>query len=564
MSAFPRVIDIKTRMALPEPTLWESASDKQRETAGNKQLLIKIILEKKAEGVSTLPACELLIAEIESGIAPDSICVIAKKLAAGKSIYPGAKTIQRWVSLYKKGGVETLLPKQKGKPRKDYGWEAEAIRLHQQPTQPWYTAVAYWLRQAGLESATDSRVWYYLAHLPETMGRYSRKRMGGHYYDQNMKPYVLRDETVLPVGFIYEGDGHNCDVYIAHPKTGNAWRPELTVWIDIRSHYVVGWWLSKVESGINTLYSLSHALLKHDHVCTGVHVDTGSGFKNRMMTEETSGYLKKLSIEFMPALTGNAKGKGLVEGFFNIFEQRCGKKFETYCGHIRTDRHLSQLMGKVTRGDIKLPSLAQYRDAIEEFIDSYNNNPQDRLGCAPAELWATLEKKPVHITSAALVLPSEKRKVQRWGITIFNRLYRDPELAHYNGRDVVVEYDMHNDNVVTIRDGQRRFICEAQLVERKPWLPASRIEELEQQREQGQIKRHLRDIEEIKHRSKTTIDHGELANQILDDGHTVNAIKQGATLFLDADNKVDVSLDDDDIFSDIDILDTDYHPIDYD
>ena len=128
-----------------------------------------------------------------------------------------------------------------------------------------------------------------------------RSGWGQHYYRQNLTPYVVRDTSALPVGFIYEGDGHTCDVHIAHPQTGKATRPELTVWLDVRSHYCVGWWLSDAERASDTLFSLSHAIVSHDHVPIMIHVDPGSGYKNKLIQGEAVSYCERLSIEFMTA-----------------------------------------------------------------------------------------------------------------------------------------------------------------------------------------------------------------------------------------------------------------------
>ncbi|WP_421793951.1 Mu transposase C-terminal domain-containing protein [Hydrocarboniphaga effusa] len=417
------------------------------------------------------------------------------------------KTLDRYIRAYTVGGLIALAPKHKGRIRKEQGWEALAMELYATPTHPAYSTVALWLREKhGFATATEHAVRRFLKSVPSNAAETSPKRLGKHYYQQNVKPYVLRDNTVLPVGFIYEGDGHTCDVYVADPRTGNPYRPELTVWVDVRSHYVVGWWLSESESANTTMFSLSHALLKQDHVPAMLHADVGSGYVAKTISDAQTGFLARFSIECIFALPGNAKGKGLIEGFWRWFEERCGKQFATFCGHDRTDDYLRHLTDKVKRGIIQLPTLQQYADAVRDYFDFYNRNPQKKgIGCAPRDLWAELQRVPVETPSAAVMRPREKRTVRRWGIALHNRIYRGGELAQYEGREVTVAYDLHNDMIVWVEDAKGRLICEAKLVEKHPWLPDSRIEEAQQKRLAGQQQRLENKLAEFQGRARTPI-----------------------------------------------------------
>ncbi|ROH88645.1 transposase [Stagnimonas aquatica] len=466
--------------------------------------LIRPALQRMAQGVSKRAA--------------------AAWLAQQGGDMPSLPTLQRWLAAYERDGLVGLAPKYKGRVRKEYGWEATALELFgNRPTQPHYSTVAMWLREKhGFENAADHLVRRYLQSLPSNLTETAPGRLGRHYYQQNVKPYVLRDNTVLPVGFIYEGDGHCCDVYVASPRTGNAYRPELTVWVDVRSHFVVGWYLSESESANTTLFSLSHALLRHDHVPAMLHADVGSGYVAKTISDQRTGFLARFSIEPIYALPGNAKGKGLIEGFWRWFEERCGKQFPTFCGHDRTDDYLRHLSRKVERGLIRLPTLAQYADACREYFDFYNRNHQKNLGCAPKDLWAELNRVPVETPAAAIMRPCEKRMVRRWGIALHNRIYRSGDLARYEGREVNVRYDLHNDMVVWIEDAKGRLIGEAKLVEKHPWLPDSRIEEAQQKRLEGQAQRLENKLVEFQGRAKAPLT-GAAMLDALDDVHFLSA-----------------------------------------
>ncbi len=417
---------------------------------------------------------------------------------------PSAGTLYRWYRAWQKGGGRALTDGRGGRQRKEYGWEARAIELWL-PTRPSRSTVAYWLRGEGHDSATPSRVRRYLNQLPTTVGgEHAKKRAGIHYYRLNVAPYVVRDSSCLDVGMIYEGDGHRAQVFVEHPRSGGHYRPELTIWIDVRSHYLAGWWLAEDESAVNTLYSLSRALIEQDHVPGAIHVDPGPGFKNRLLLEASTGWLSRVGVEVMYTRPANPKGKGLVEGWFRWFEERVGRRFSSFSGLCRTDNDIRRLEKSVRDGRVRLPTLAQYADAVRNYVAAYNTTYQENLGCAPADLWARLERSPVELPAAVLLRPAETCTVRRGGITLFKRLYRAPELVLLEGRKIQVEYDLTDAARVWIR--LKRQIVEAQLVNARPWLPASRIEDLQQKRKTQREKRIERKWLEVQAQERPSLD----------------------------------------------------------
>lgn len=424
---------------------------------------------------------------------------------------PDRATVYRWLAdlaKFKNGNVLALTKQHTGRVRKTYGWEHKAIELFNLPSKPGYADVAYWLRtEHGFESATKSRVTRYLQTLPETLGKQSPGRMGKTFYKHNLAPHKIRDNEVLPVGFGYEGDGHTVDVYLAHPSGNKVYRPELTIWIDVRSRYVAGWYMSDDESAISTLFALSHALLGEDHVPAMLFLDNGSGFKSRMMADEVIGFLNRMAITPSFALPGNSKGKGLVEGFFKIFRNRHDKKFLTYCGDDMAPEINRRLSDEVERGLRSLPSYAEYVASVKQYIDDYNNEPKAVLnGETPRTVWLRdLQQVKVHIGAEALVMPREIRTVKRWRITLHKRQYQAAELAQYNNCKVLVEYSLHKDNAIRVLDEQERLICIAGLVGKVARVPESRMVETEQKRLKGQVMRLEKKADEMKLRAQPVI-----------------------------------------------------------
>ncbi|WP_072670525.1 Mu transposase C-terminal domain-containing protein [Vibrio injensis] len=523
------------------PDLQVSRLPKVKRTLSEARLtFLNVAIEKHEQlGISRSKSVEWLLATARTQQLPefaqDALDTIGKM--------PGRSTLLRWWQAIEDAGsyAEKLLAladSRKGRQRKSEGWEVRATHLFNSPTKPHMSTVAIWLQQEGWE-VTPQKVRRYLKSLPAELGEFGVKRMGRHYYNQNIKPHIMRDVSKVPVGLIYQGDGHRCDVYVQHPNSGKHYRPELTVWIDLRSQYIPGWWLAEDESAVTTLYSLTAAMASHDHTPAMIHVDPGSGFKNKLIDDEVTGFLQRFAIESMHALPGNAKGKGLVEGLFHWFEERLGKTFEAYCGHCRTDDALSRLEFKIRKGEIRIPSYTEYREAVAKWVDWHNNTPKKALGGkSPAELWDSLNRVPLHCEPQDLVWPQAKRTVRRGWVNLFNRVYGHDTLPSFNGKQVVVQYNLQDDNLVVIRDEDQRFICEATLVNKKDAIAASRLEDLQEKRLKAQIKRHEKHIEEAERRARPTLEHTD----------TLAAIEDlGAVEFLEAEKNAD-SLPEIDVF----------------
>lgn len=504
----------------PEPQLpavitedaWGAATDAHKTVALNRYAFISPMVELMHQGAKQNTAVDNLHHKLEMALEyGDTSALLSTALKLGKrGKLPSKPTIKRWIKDYLNEGKTGLLPKNKGRVRQTYGWEADAMAMYNIPSKPSMADVAFKLRCWGFEDATASRVRTYLKSLPASLGANSPMRVGKHNYRLNKMKHVERDKTALLVGEVYQGDGHRVDCYIAHPNTGMPYRPEMTVWIDVRSMYIAGWYLSDDESSISTLLSLSSALVKHDHVPAWVHVDNGSGFKSKMMNDDSIGFYDKFDITTMFSIPGNPRGKGQVEGWFRKFRDQHDKFFnggKDYCGHDQADEINRQLTIRVKQGKRKLRSLHQYVDSIKEYIDAYNNEPQKGLnGKSPAELWATLDRVPVELQAAAIIRPRETRKVRKQSITIHNRKYRHDDLVHWLGYEVIVEYDLMDDEHVWLYTEDGRLICVATLSHKVAYLPKSRRDEALMKRDKGQTKRLQKQLDEKKARNQSPIE----------------------------------------------------------
>ncbi|MDM4768643.1 transposase [Solimonas sp. SE-A11] len=428
-------------------------------------------------------------------------------------------TARRWLYAYfQEGGLIALAPKYTGRVRKDGGWEARALYYRRLPSCASYATIAGWLvDDDGFDpaDATPSRVQRYLESLPKDQTDFHGDRVGHHFRRLNLTPKKIRDRFVVPVGMLYQGDGHSLHYYVRHPNTGRHCTPELTPWMDIGSRYITGFFLGYSESAVQTLYSLSDALRTHNHVPALLHVDPGSGFKNKAMCDAVAGFAPRIGAEMMTALAGNAPGKGDIEGFFRWFEERHGKKQSSYKGKEVAQEFLRNLEKRIERGDMYVPYWDEALEGIRAYITRYNEKNQENLGgVSPAKLWERLERSELHIPANVLVRPREIRVARSYDVAIFNRVYRAAELKAYEGLQVQVEYDLHNDAVVWLYDVKGRFIAQAVKVKDTPFLSQSRIEDLAIKQRDAAIGRLERKAEIIRANHNRPITAASMVDQL--------------------------------------------------
>lgn len=501
----------------PDP--WASASESRRAVATARESLLKPLADLVSQGASINKAAALLVAQLESGTAEMRMKHLAAMLSDSGAV--SVPTAKRWLSAYLKGGRDALLPRHTGRVRKDYGWEARAVALYNIPGKPGFADVASRLiQEANLhpdtcgytaEDVSESRVARYLRNVPATLGANSPARVGAHLHKLTRQKYQRRSLVDVLVGEIYAGDGHTADCYVAHPNTGKPFRAELTVFIDIKSSYITGWWLSESESTTSTLFAMSHAMRVHNHVPAWVYVDRGPGYKARLLSDETTGFYARFDIGVIGALPGNPHGKGWIERFFRTVRDKHDKFFaggSVYCGDDMAPEVNRRLSADLAMGRRQLPSLRQYVESFTAWLEHYHDQPQDKLGGrTPNQVWQELRPVIVGLESAdAIARPREECTVLRQTVRLHNRFYFAEALALYDGHKVHVEYDLHSDAVVAIFDKKGRFIAEAKLVNTIGVLPASRLEEGRERRLQGQIKRLQRAADEAIARRSDPID----------------------------------------------------------
>lgn len=504
------VISTARVLALRQRDPWREATDRARQVAQHREIVVSFILQQMNQGVSQNNAIALLMSRAESGLLSSHVAVALSGAAKSGRATPSRSAICDWCALHREGGVTALLPDHKGRVVEAAGWWGPALEYYNNPGKPDMSAVHRRLTEVDGFAVTYDQVRGYLTGVPAMLGRNSPARIGRNLYRLTEKAFIKRStEHALP-GDVYVADGYRADVYLAHPLTGDIWRPELTVSIDLRSRFCVHWRADEHEGTYAVQNMWAECFAKHNHVPPFLYVDNGSGHKNMLMSDELTGFYARAGIQqIIHAIPGNPHGKGWVERFFRIVKDDFLKLWrpECYCGTDMAPEALNHTVREIKAGRLALPTLAEFTDAFNDWLDRYHHraHPEDK-GVTRAQVWAELVPIPPHASVLELKRQAVTLKVRRARIIHQKRIYTHADLLAFNDREVVLEYDLMDDRVAVIRTTQGRWICDAHLVSAMDAIAPSRMEEKRQSRAADAIKRLERKMDEQKARAGRVFD----------------------------------------------------------
>ena len=487
---------------------WLAATAEARTVAELRLALLRPAIDR---GYSATMGGQWLAAAIEAGTLAAAAQDAARVLQAkGKGL--SVPTLKRWLCDYAKGGKLALLPAHTGRVRQAYGWEAKAIALYNVPAKTSFAGVAKELQHAyGFTNVSASLVKRYVQSLPTRLGSEGIARIGPHLHRLTKQKYQARHLDNIRPGDVYVGDGHTIDCYVAHPNTGKLWRPELSFFMDIKSRLPVGWWLGNSENAIDTLRALGTAIGRFDHMPPMLYLDHGAGWRAKLMSAESVGFASRMGIDIMAAHPGNPHGKGWVEWFFRKLRDEHDKFFAggaTYCGDDMADETNRRLSVEVKRGTRTLPHFYDYKASLMAYLQRVSHEPRDVLdGKTPMQVWNEgFVRIPAVHSVLELLRPMQTATVLRQMVTLHKRTYYHQGLIDYQGQEVRVRYDWHDDSTVWVCDDNNRLICEAKLTHKVAAIPDSRIEEAREKALGQALARQQAHIDEAKARSRDPID----------------------------------------------------------
>ncbi|EMZ5436580.1 transposase [Escherichia coli] len=483
-------------------------TENQRKVAEARIALVCEVLRISQEpGFSCASAIRFIVSRLAQGNLEERLesLVITANARKGKERTLSAITLKRWIAAFNKAqnAAERLLLLAPGKrdeiKPEEISWLPEFLAQYRQAngrpmSEAYEDFVAEWQRRHADEPymlevmPSYDVVRYAMKKLPEVVKQ--KGRVTGSEYRQ-LEGFTRRDWTAMPVNYVWIGDGHGMKLKCAHPIHGRPFSPEVTFVIDGGTRFVVGWSLDLAENVFAVAGAIQHGIRNHGKPFL-YYSDNGSGETADMLDKEVVGILPRLGIKHPTGIAGNPQGRGIIERLNRTLPMRIARGYRTYFGK-GADRESLRVLNRDLRSAFnamqqdkplndrqkaamrELPSWAELIEAIREGVEWYNNRPHSELPMkpngrhySPAEFRKKrLAEEDTEIEWLSdlelrdMFRPMVERPVRRCEIQWLNNIYYAPELRDEHGRKVLISYDIHDAERITVRRKDGSFICEA-------------------------------------------------------------------------------------------------------
>lgn len=390
-------------------------------------------------------------------------------------------TLYNYQKAYRANGLAGLLTgygKREGQRDIDDAALAFFHREFLRDSRPSVSDVYYLLESAAKENnwkipslATMQRIAK--QDIPE--GVKKLRREGKKSFYDNVQTFTRRDPDSIQAGQVYVGDHYRFDFFV---WTGSSWvRPWLTAWLDMRSHKLVGWYISLspntdtiiaafAEAALDPAIGLPRDILVDNGRDYCSHRFAGRGARGKKLTEDDKKALKaegkmvetlmdRLKIKAHFAIVENARAKVIEREFRNIVEW-FSKRMPTYCGR-NPDERPEALKAKLKSDkyhDLTLDKLQSlFPDwARHVFNKRVSQKGAGRQGECPDETFARtrlpVRTADVSVMQLFFMKQTNPFKVGRNGITFQGREYYWADSVLYKGKYVYIRCRPENPETI--------------------------------------------------------------------------------------------------------------------
>ena len=522
--SLPVVLESATP-AVPQDSVVSLAhlSSRERDVVLSRKVFIDAVYNFEMAGHTRRTAIITLVEGCKNGTLPQNLMDAAYVANARRGSSRGISItrLYGWCSTYETKGILGLVPINPQKDMTPPAWLHVFLQLWQKPQKPSvqqsyneFVTLIKWVG-AGMPEGTvllsalpgkeiarkphNSGILKELAEHPENVPSVhavrrwldkipEKERMHGRATGNAFRKFCAykrrSTENMLPVeGFT--GDGTTLDAMFYHPYQKRAFKPEITLILDIATRKCVGSSVDTSENGLTVLDALRAACVSYG-IPQFFYTDNGPGYKNAMLTKEGTGILTQLGIVARHSIPSVPQGKGLMEIAVKTICTPLSKRFDS-CTHRDMDSDAARKFYLLTRKEIektaksdKLPTLDQLLAALQYRIEEYNATPHTSLpkftdangkrrNYSPNEYWEMkLAENPDYEILAVpstvrdeLFMPTKECPVKNCRFKLAGREYYAKELDLFHGEKVNVRYDMRDPKRVTVWTLDMEMICEA-------------------------------------------------------------------------------------------------------
>lgn len=530
-----------------------SLTAKQKQIADARAVLAMEVEKLRDAGLSRTAAVNFVSMGSRNGSLPEHLMKAADLANARKGSSRagvGTRSLQEWVSVFEstKPGIERmamLAPGHlKAKKPEQIKWLPDFLAHWRNRKGPSLTEAyrdfkaewtALYAGQPAMIEACPSydavrRAMEKLPRREKARGRVSGSAALAY------ECFQKRDWSLMPVNGCWIADGKSLEMKVAHPDHGRPFTPELTLIIDGRTRFVVGWSLALSESVIAVADAYRYAM-RHFGKPLFVYSDNGGGETNKTFDADVTGIFSRLGIEHPTSIPGRPQSRGIIERLNKGIPRRVAMQFDTFSGDS-ADREHARITARAIQSAVKaqengreltpvqrtalgkLPSWQQLLDAIAEEVDVYNNTHEHRelpkrngKHMTPAAYRrAVLEAEgdeTEYLTDVELreaFMPEMVRTAQRGWLRLFNNDYFSEELIQVDSEDVRVAFDIHDPQSVIVRRMDGSYVCTAIWNgNKRAAIPVSAMDVAVEKRRQRRMKRVEEKVLEIEAEGRSVL-----------------------------------------------------------
>lgn len=464
-------------------------------------------------------------------------------------------TLNKWIKRHAQTGCYAplrVLPDLSVKP-----WHALALSLRKRPqgsTLAWIAdqVDAQWDAAWG-DKPLDiySVIWRFFdgkcSAIDQLKGRHTGSALRSHKFYQRRT-----SEGLLPAEEVH-ADGWNTHFTAPHPVTGEFVTYEVWHFHDVATRYVTPYGLGLTEKFEVIAKGLEN-FIRVFGVPLIVMTDSTKIVRGsaRFTKDPVRSIEERVGCTIVhPKEVGNSQANGICENYNTSWLDKCSRELATYQSPGQMDNLSFKRVKKITAdmvkaansGDLVLRDqkrreaermgkgrvFGSHAEAVEWLNanqEKYNHRPHSSLPKVRGENGKLRHQTPAEALAAHIangwepVLMGETREAhEAWLVDVFRprtivkvyreavspyggMRYRNPDvLGHWNGKEVVVVYDIHDWQSVRVEELDGTLICVAEYAADTPYRAKTAYEDAEDKRARAQVRRREKQIAQIEARN---------------------------------------------------------------